>query len=277
MIAPDFKSYDVVLVNTSAGKDSQAMLDFVFTGVEAAGVTSKLVAVHADLGRVEWAGTKELAAEQVAHYGVRFEVVRRPQGDLLNHVEERGMWPGPSTRFCTSDHKRGQIYTLFTKLVREVRAARAAAGESKAECKRPVRILNCLGLRSEESDKRKAMPQFAFDKEASNGKRTIDKWLPIKDWTEAQVWARNRAAGTRSHFAYQLGMPRLSCVFCIFAPPEALQIAGEHNRALLSEYVRVEKAIGHAFKKDLQLVNIERAIEAGTPVKPGPIVWAQCA
>ena len=35
------------------------------------GVEDRLIVVDADLGRMEWPGTKELAARQAAHYGAR--------------------------------------------------------------------------------------------------------------------------------------------------------------------------------------------------------------
>lgn len=44
------------------------------------------VVVHADLGRVEWAGTLELAREQARLVGLRFVARARPQGDLLSQI-----------------------------------------------------------------------------------------------------------------------------------------------------------------------------------------------
>ncbi|MFF5573071.1 hypothetical protein [Streptomyces luteogriseus] len=58
-----------------------------------AGVLDRIVCVHADLGSAEWEGTKELAAEHAAAYGLRclrFEVVVRNGGDLIERIEERG-------------------------------------------------------------------------------------------------------------------------------------------------------------------------------------------
>jgi len=265
--SPDFKSYDLIVINTSAGKDSQAMMDHVVALVRAAGQEHKLVAVHCDLGRVEWAGTRELAEEQAKHYGLRLEVVSRAQ-DLLSQVEKRGMWPSSTARYCTSDHKRAQVYKLFTRLVAEVQTTVG---------KRQVRILNCMGLRAEESSARAQKPVFAFDKMASNGKRHVDTWLPIHNWIEARVWDVIRRSGVRHHVAYDLGMPRLSCVFCIFAPKDALVIAGHHNAALLAEYVRVERAIDHTFRTDTTLVQIQAAVAAGVMPERGRIEWRQCA
>lgn len=248
-------SYDVVLVNSSGGKDSQAMLDFVATHDTLVN-PAKVVVVHCDLGRAEWAGTRELAQRQAEEYGFRFEVVSREQ-DLLDQVEQRGKWPSSTARYCTSDHKRAQVYKLLTKLTTEVRAANGG---------RRARILNCLGLRAEESPARSAKPALAFDKMASNGRRDVTTWLPIHDWSEAQVWERIRASGIPHHRAYDLGMKRLSCCFCIFAPKSALLLAGKHNPDLLGQYVAVERKIGHTFRKGFTLLSVQQDLAAGVAV-----------
>ena len=53
----DLTTYDIILVNTSGGKDSQSMLDFVHGLAAEQGVADRLVAVHANLGRMEWQGS----------------------------------------------------------------------------------------------------------------------------------------------------------------------------------------------------------------------------
>lgn len=251
-------SYDWIVVNSSAGKDSQAMLDVV---VELAGdeLRERIVVVHADLGRVEWQGTRELAEEQAAHYGVRFEVVKRTQNDLLDQVAARGMWPSSKQRYCTSDHKRGPISTLFTRLATEKRISG-----------RPVRILNCLGMRAQESPARSKLQAFESDTRNTNGRRVVDRWLPIHAWTVDQVWQRIRQSGVRHHRAYDLGMPRLSCCFCIFATKAALLLAGKHNPELLEQYVAVEQRIGHTFRQDLALADVAAELAAG--VEPEAVV-----
>jgi 3'-phosphoadenosine 5'-phosphosulfate sulfotransferase (PAPS reductase)/FAD synthetase len=257
---PDLTTYRWIVVNSSAGKDSQAMLDFVVEQCDKVVVPrSRLVVAHADLGRVEWPGTRDLAEEQARHYGLTFHAVKRPQGDLLSHIEHRGMFPSPATRFCTSDHKRSQIRKLLTKLTAE-------AGKYDS---RPVRILNCMGLRAEESPARARRNPFERDERASNGKRLVDTWLPIHAWTTQQVWDRIRASGVRHHPAYDLGMPRLSCCFCIFSPRSALLLAGKHNPELLAEYVALERRISHTFRMELPLASIQQALTDGE--EPGPV------
>jgi 3'-phosphoadenosine 5'-phosphosulfate sulfotransferase (PAPS reductase)/FAD synthetase len=216
----------------------------------------RVVVVHCDLGRVEWRGTRELAEEQAAHFGVRFEVVSRSQ-DLLDQVEQRGMWPSSKARYCTSDHKRAQVDKLMTKLTAELRHLR-----------RPVRILNCQGIRAEESTERSKKTPFQLDMRASNTKRHVDLWYPIFTWTLEQVWDRIRASGIRHHFAYDLGMPRLSCAFCVFAGKQALILAGHHNTALLDQYCDVEIKTGHKFRQDVSLVQIREAVRTGQSSGP---------
>ena len=251
------RSFDVIVVNSSAGKDSQAMLDVVVKLARVAGVEDRILVAHADLGRVEWKGTRELAEEQANFYGVRFQAVSRPQGDLLKQIEDRGMWPSSTARYCTSDHKRGQIAKIFTALAKELRESGVTD--------RPVRILNCMGLRSQESPARakKVGHHFEQDERATNGRRDVWTWLPILDWNVEEVWAQIKIAGTRHHPAYDLGMPRLSCVLCVFASRSALMIAGRENRELLDTYVELEQKIGHTFRNGFKIEEIRDALDAG--------------
>lgn len=121
------RAADRVVISSSGGKDSQATASYVVGRADALGMLGKVVVVHADLGRVEWEGTRELAAEQARLLGVRrFEVVQANGADLLERVGirygklkakaereavERGedpaearvapAWPSSSARWCT--------------------------------------------------------------------------------------------------------------------------------------------------------------------------------
>lgn len=248
---PVLTDYDIILVNTSAGKDSQTILDVVAKMARRAGVEDRVVVVHADLGeRVEWEGTGELAAEQAAHYGFRFEVVRNEQHrDLLAYVEDRAAkqaakqeagekaapsWPSSTTRWCTSDFKTGPVRKLMTALVRE---------QNAAGVDRQVRILNVLGIRAEESSARAKKVAYEFEGPASNGKRHVDRWLPIHNWTEVMVWANIKRSGVRYHHAYDLGMTRLSCKFCVLGSQADLTCAIKANPVDAAAYVAVEDKI----------------------------------
>jgi 3'-phosphoadenosine 5'-phosphosulfate sulfotransferase (PAPS reductase)/FAD synthetase len=247
----DLSTWDVIVINTSAGKDSQAMMDYVCEIAREQGVMDRVIAVHADLGRVEWKGTRELAEEQCAHYGLKLHVVRREKGDLLTQIEEREMFPDSQNRYCTSDQKRDQIAKVFTQIVKQLNLGRQ------------VRILNCMGLRAEESAMRAKKPGMVIDPRNTNAKREVTVWLPIHHWLVGEVWNRIKLSGVRHHPAYDLGMPRLSCVFCVFAPKAALMIAGKANPELLDEYCRVEEKIDHTFRNGFKISEVRDAIRAG--------------
>lgn len=243
---PDLASFDVLLINTSGGKDSQTTLRRVVRLAEKAGLRDRLVAVHADLGEVEWDGTPELAERQVAHYGIRFEKVRREQGDLLSHIKHRGMFPDAARRYCTSDHKRGPVRKLITRLAAEVR-------ERERQPKKRVRVLNIMGMRAQESISRAKRPAYSLDEGATSSRREVWEWLPIHAWTVEQVWADIHASGVPYHPAYDLGMPRLSCRFCVLSSRSALVLAAQHNPELARKYERLEADINHRFRKTLSM------------------------
>lgn len=260
-MTPDLGSYDVIIVNSSAGKDSQAMLDVVHEAATARGLTDRLVVVHCDLGRVEWPGTRELAERQAGVYGLRFEAVRnRNWADLLERIEARGKWPDNNNRYCTSEFKTGQVRILMTRLVREIRVAHYWSANGRDG--RPVRILNCLGLRRQESPRRAKKDPFRFDSLSSNGRRHVDEWLPILEWSVDDVWDRIRASGVEHHPAYDAGMPRLSCQFCVLASRSALTLAAQLSPGLAGEYAAAEERMGHRFRNDLSMADILIAASA---------------
>lgn len=245
--------WDLILVNSSGGKDSTAALTVVVEAARAQGVLDRVHVVHCDLGeRVEWDGVRDLVGEHAAAYGLPFHVVRRRQGDLLDQVLARGMWPSSTTRFCTSDHKRDQVGPLITRLVRAL-----------PKLGRRPRVLQVMGHRADESPARAKLPAFGRDARNTNGRRLVCTWRPIHAWTLLDVWARIKSRGLRSHHAYALGMGRLSCCFCVFAPKGQLVLAGRHNPAKLDAYVAVEAATGHSFTKRLRIAEVKAAIQAG--------------
>jgi 3'-phosphoadenosine 5'-phosphosulfate sulfotransferase (PAPS reductase)/FAD synthetase len=258
---PRLTDYDVILVNSSAGKDSQATLDVVAGAARDAAVLDRIVVVHADLGDAEWDGVPELAAEHAAHYGLRFEIAGRENDGtvetILDRVQRRGMWPDAARRWCTSDHKRGPIRKVMTRLVADLRA-------SGDDNHRPVHLLNVMGFRAEESPARRRRVPCAANPAASNGRRRVDDWYPIHDWTLAQVWERIAVAGTRSHEAYAAGMSRLSCRFCVLSSRADLVCSARLNPDLADRYAEVERRIGHRFRTDLTITDvIAEAHDAG--------------
>ncbi len=218
----------------------------------------RIVVSHQSLGEMEWPGTSSLVHRQAEAYGLRVVITRSRnrdglQRDLLQHVRERGMWPSRAQRFCTSEHKRGPGGRVLTRLARRI----------WDEKKRKVQVLNVFGFRAEESPARAKRKAVAVNARFSNSRKRVVDWLPIHRMAESEVWDDIKASGVPYHPAYDLGMPRLSCVFCIFAPKSALKLAGFHNRDLLDRYVEVEDGIKHTFKDGESLRSIRDEFDQG--------------
>ncbi|MFI6142373.1 phosphoadenosine phosphosulfate reductase family protein [Streptomyces griseus] len=264
---------DRVVISSSGGKDSQAQASYVVGRADALGMLDKVVVVHADLGRVEWAGTRELAEEQARLLGVpRFEVVQAEGADLLERVgiryvklkakaeeeaRQRGedpaqakvapAWPSSSSRWCTPDAKRGPIRRLYTRLTAEL-----------AHLGRPVRILECIGQRAAESDQRAQLAEVEINRSASNGKRHITTWRPIHGWSDARVWREIAESGLPYHPAYDWGNRRLSCVFCVLGCVSDLVNGARRVPELAAEYAEQEIAVGADFRHGLSMAEIIR-------------------
>lgn len=105
-------------VSISGGKDGQAMIIALARLHASRQWACGLFAIHADLGRVEWAESLPQCQRICDELGIFLKVVKRPQGDLLQEIQDRqakltgtgrSAWPTATQRYCTADQKRGQI------------------------------------------------------------------------------------------------------------------------------------------------------------------------
>lgn len=212
----------VFFCNTSGGKDSQAMNIFLHDHVPA----SQIVLIHAHLPEVEWEGTEE----HVRRYPMGSEVYVVQAGKtFLQMVEHRQKFPSAQQRQCTSDLKRAPIQKFIRNYMKE-------RGLTLA--------VNCMGLRAQESTSRAKQDPFRLNNSLSVAGRTVYDWLPIHDWKVEDVWASIERAGQTRHWAYDHGMSRLSCVFCIMSKQSDLKIAAALNPELYARYNEVEERLG---------------------------------
>jgi 3'-phosphoadenosine 5'-phosphosulfate sulfotransferase (PAPS reductase)/FAD synthetase len=245
--------YDFIVINSSAGKDSLCAIWEMSRMIEAQDFPSSNVIIsHQDLGQMEWEGTKQLAATQARHFGYRIKYSKRRDKDgyeetLLEYVRRRKMWPSNTQRYCTSDFKRGPGARVVTALTKGMKGCR---------------VLHVFGFRSQESPARSKKVKLSVNKMLTTKSREVDDFLPIHDWTTKEVWDTIKDNQLPYHHAYNLGMPRLSCVFCIFSPFDALVVAGKANPELLDEYIAVEDEIGHTFRNGFSLREVRTAIES---------------
>lgn len=223
--------------NHSGGKDSQAM----YLQLRAIVPPAQLVLVHADLGAVEWAGAIGHILATTA--GEKLHVCRARR-DLLLRIEERGMFPSPEQRWCTSDLKRGPIEKVIRGITRERQALGIEAWGL---------VVNCMGMRAQESSGRKKLAPFKFSARNSKAGREWYDWLPIHEMLEPEVFAAIAAAGQQPHPVYALGMSRFSCVFCIMSSEADLRTAARlaterpellNDPHLYRKYVGLERTTG---------------------------------
>lgn len=219
------------VANHSGGKDSQVQLIKLLEVIPPA----QIVVVHASLGELEWPGALELARDQAAEAGLTF-IVAKASKTLFDMVERRfenrpevPSWPSASHRQCTSDLKRGPIQ-------REVRRYARANGFKV--------IVNCLGLRAQESPGRAKRQSFSR-MGISNSVNTWFEWLPVHDLSTIEVFDIIESAGQKPHYAYALGNERLSCVFCIMASRKDLANGARHHPNLLAQYAELEQRTGY--------------------------------
>lgn len=216
----------LLVLNHSGGKDSQCMAAYLAARVP----REQLVIIHAVLPEVEWDGVEEHVHANAMGIPVFTCKSRRT---LLEMIEERGMFPSPTLRQCTSDLKRGPIERTIREITRE---GGAFAGRKL--------IVNCMGMRAEESPNRAKLATFKFSERNSKAGREWYDWLPIHDWLIDEVFAQIEAAGQKPHWAYAAGMTRLSCCFCIMASKADLSTAARLNPTLYRRYVLLERSTG---------------------------------
>lgn len=252
-----------IVFNISGGKDSSAAMFAVNRCLDLLGhPRARRMAIHADLGRAEWASTPTTVAHIAALAGIPLTVVRRAAGDLVDRWIQRfenakqryealetynliGPWSSASLRFCQSEMKAAVIGPAV---------ARMFPGE---------RIISVLGLRRDESHNRSSIPIAKPDHRharAGNRQGTImSLWNPLADWTASDVLRAHQLLGIPLHEAYtDWGSTRLSCRYCIFASLHDLQAssAAPPNGDVYRELVGIEARSTFPFQPKRWLADV---------------------
>lgn len=259
----------------SGGKDGKAMVKSLSDiNLPVSGL------IHADLGKVEWPESLPQCQKTSEAFNAPLFVVKRKDGlGLLElwqrrmfQVDGRGIpfWSSSSSRYCTSDMKRGPINVFFTSTGHDF-------------------IISCEGLRSDESPARAKKDPISIRSNSSTyyagmtpeqavnaykpGKKLILNWYPILNYSIEDVWithgmtpmllqaARAEYRGTGKvpgwwpfHPAYTYGNDRVSCRYCIMGSLNDLKTAAKHdNDGLLEDLIKMEEYSGFTFKNDFSL------------------------
>ncbi len=213
-----------LVINFSGGKDSCAMLAYI---CEKYPSHVKHV-VFADTGW-EHKDAQQWCEKIVAMFGLKLHTVRNPNKSFLTMVINRGKFPGPEQRQCTSDLKRGPVDTWIRRNVKD------------------KVVINCLGLRAEESPARSKKKTLTRNRRTSNSKRTIWEWLPIKDWKEQQVYDFLESKNIPLHPVYKY-LRRFSCRVCIYMSEHDLKQVQKNDPEAIQIISTIERDINFSMK-----------------------------
>ena len=98
------------------------------------------------------------------------------------------------------------------------------------------RLINCLGIRRDESAARAKRVPWRRNERLSVAGREVFDWLPIFELSTEDVFRAIRAAGQSPHWIYR-HLSRCSCFFCIFSSPGDLRRAAELRPELYRRHV----------------------------------------
>lgn len=208
----------LVVANHSGGKDSQAQ----YIRLKKIVPKNRLVVIHSHLPEVEWEGTEDFIKSTIDN---EFFVVQAGK-TFFEMVEHRKMFPSPKNRQCTSDLKRAPI----AKKIRHICNDRGFKN-----------VLNCMGLRAEESSSRAKKEVFKLNKSQTNSKRNWYEWLPVHRLTTEEIFDVIKREGQEPFWTYKKGLSRKSCSFCIMASDKDLCIAAQLRPKLLDKYDYYER------------------------------------
>lgn len=228
-VMKEMNEAEVIFVNHSGGKDSQAMM----AQLVRLGFKDKIVVVHADLGEMEWEPMHNWI--ESTSFGLPVHVVKSEQS-FFDLCRKYGRLPSGQARFCTDFLKTKPCEKFMVQYCEE-------RGITKA--------VSALGIRAEESPARAKKPQVkAQNKMTSDRKNKISLNVvsPIFNYTIEQVYEEIKAAGQELHWVYGKGYSRLSCVFCVFGRiAEHKQMAKERPE-LFQKMVNLERELGKTIR-----------------------------
>jgi 3'-phosphoadenosine 5'-phosphosulfate sulfotransferase (PAPS reductase)/FAD synthetase len=189
----------------------------------------------------------DFARARCAEFGLELNLVRNPKHTYLEMAEQRGMFPSPQYRQCTSDLKREPIDKFIRSLPHKV-------------------IVTCIGIRSEESSPRSRLPPLTRNEALSTRLGTVYNWLPIFDRTLSDVLAWHWTNAIRLHRVYVPEyhkdrtsggyLRRFSCRVCIFSTDADLAAIHQHDRDALDAVVSLERKLKFTMRPGASLVQI---------------------
>ena len=239
-----------VAFSLSGGKDSVSISHATSHLLDSMGhPRERRVAIHADLGRIEWASTPATVEAAAQMLRVPLIIVRNKSYDMLSKWDRRfelgcaryerletyhltAPWSSANNRFCTSEMK---TQVILPELLRRFPTER---------------IVSVVGIRREESPK----PACYTRKRGAN----ILTWHPGVDVREDEVYAYCARNSLPLPESYGLGTTRHGCAFCVLASAHDIGIAARApgNRGVFQHLVDREASSTFSFQPDRWLGDV---------------------
>ena len=141
-----------------------------------------------------------------------------------------------------------------------------------------TKTLVVSGERAQESPARARYSVFEPDRadnRAGKTRRHVDRWRPVKNWDESEVWEILRRWGINPHPAYWFGLSRTSCQFCIFGSPNQWATLRHHFPQRFQEIANYEKQFGRTIHRDFNIHELANRGKAFTDIAPEIIETSQ--
>ena len=168
-------------------------------------------------------------------------VVVKPRRQFWHHVIDRGYFPSPDCRSCTSYLKRDPANSWI------VRHRKQLGSE----------VIVVSGIRAEESISRslKSEREEYARVTLKDGSFIATTWYPCLSMAEQEVYDRIEAEGLPLHPCYEFSK-RCSCWMCIFQHPNVVRAYAEQQPELYKAACEVEEEIGHKWKQHFALQDL---------------------
>lgn len=226
----EVQTADVLFVSHSGGKDSQATL----AALVRLGFKGRIVVVHSDLGEMEWEQMHPWI-ESIS-FGLEVHVVKAKE-TFFEMVRRLNRIPSGNMQFCTNILKVEPICEFIHDYLYTHNLKTG---------------INVTGMRGGESKRRLNKEIFCKSENmhfpVKHSEHTIYDWLPIKEYSELEVFAEIASAGQEPHELYSMGFSRLSCVFCINGKVWEHQKAAELRPELALKIANLEREIGRTYR-----------------------------
>lgn len=128
-----------------------------------------------------------------------------------------------------------------------------------------IRTLVLSGERAQESAARakyNILEPDRADNRAGRLKRHVDRFRPIKEWSETMVWEIIERHKVRVHPAYYMGWGRVSCLFCIFGNANQWKSASIVSPSGIKKICSYEKEFDKTIKRK---ESVEDLVQKGAP------------